>query len=117
MATIPYVKPQTVAESSAQNALIQQVNTNTNGLESASSALSTTNGTVSDLQSRIAALESKPSGGSAGLYFGQWGDPNNASTGTDINSGSSGTKITDFTRELVKPSGCRLVNRDRKSVV
>lgn len=101
---LPHVNAGQPAKAAEQNDLIDTVNGHTASLSN--------NGSVLDEHaSRLSTLEYAPSGGGgdAGRYFGQWGDPNNSTEGTMINTGSAGTKIGDFTRDLASPQGCRLV--------
>lgn len=113
MATIPYVQAQQVAKASEQNALITQVNTNTNAIESNTAAIGSAGGTLSNLQSRLTTLENKPAGNTVGTYFGQWTDASNGS-GTIINkkvdndNADKGLKVTDITAASGTPVGCSM---------
>lgn len=101
MATIPHVVANTAAKAAEQNALIDQVNTNTSGL-------GTTNNTLTSYGTRITTLENKPSGGSnAGAYFGQWGDDNAGTDGAKI-SGAGGNLINDIDYAVGTPVGCSM---------
>lgn len=107
MATIPYVQAQEVARASEQNALITQVNTNTNSIESNTAAIGSAGGTLTDLQTRVTTLEGKPAS-TTGLYYGQWGDANTQVAGTSIPLQSSGVKITEFNTAKITPNGCSI---------
>lgn len=101
MATIPHVVANSTAKAAEQNALIDQVNTNTSGLSTATSTL-TSYGT------RISTLENKPSGGSnAGAYFGQWGDDNAGANGVVV-TGAAGNRVVDIDYAVGTPVGCSL---------
>lgn len=108
MAIIPFVEPLKVAQAAEQNALITQVNTNTNAIESNTSNLDAAGSSVSDLQGRVSTLEEQPSGGtSAGTYFGSWID--NRGEGQVITTGS-GTKLTPWTVPQGTVTGCSMNN-------
>lgn len=101
MATIPHVVANTTAKAAEQNALIDQVNTNTSGI-------GTANSTLSSYDSRITTLENKPAGGSnSGTYFGQWGDDNAGAAGAKV-SGADGNIINDLDYAVGTPIGCSM---------
>lgn len=100
---IPHVAAGAVAQAAAQNDLIDAVNTNTSGLDTAQ-------GELASVTTRVSTLESRPSSGSnAGAYFGQWTD-NNAgvsATGQTISS-LGGQKVTEINVAQGSATGCRL---------
>lgn len=98
MATIEHVQPNSVASSSHQNGLIDQVNANTRDITSVTS-------NVTAHESRIETLESY---GAAGSFMGQWVDDGEGFTQTFSQSG--GHKVVGFTEPLIIPSGCSISN-------
>lgn len=98
---LPHVNAGDVARAAAQNDLIDQVNSNTSGLGTAYT-------TLSSYGTRITTLENKPASGSnAGAYMGQWGDDNAGAAGVTL-SGAGGNRIVDLDYPVGTPAGCSL---------
>lgn len=106
--TIPLVRAGEVARASEQNALISQVNTNTQGISSNSTAIDTAGGILTDHGNRITALEDEPSASVTGLYYGQWKD-NNTGLGVTAPVNTS-TKVVEYVTPVGTPNGCSISN-------
>lgn len=113
MAVITHVEANSVASSTHQNGLIDQVNTNTTAIASNVTSISTldsrtTNASTGNtaLGTRVSTLEGQARGGA---YYGSWRDAGGGFGQTitfGTGGGDTGVKITDIGTAIETAVGC-----------